>query len=134
MKKRNGFCLLLLLGCLLLSFTACAEEEPSKQADKPGASSSSQPQGAHTHVWQDATCDTPRICGECGAEEGAALGHTFVRGVCSVCGEVDYSTLSPSEGLEFELNAEATAYHVVGIGTCTDIDIIKVINIGVKLS
>ncbi len=35
----------------------------------------------HTHVWRDATCDTPKTCG-CGETNGDALGHSY--------GEVSY--------------------------------------------
>ena len=124
MKKVNRFSLFLLLGCLLLILTACPKDEPSQNADNSGSSSSSPAQGQHTHVWQDATCTTPKICSECGVKEGAALGHAFTQGVCSQCGEVDYSTLVHSEGLEFILNDAGTAYAVTGIGTCTDTSIV----------
>ena len=61
---------------------------------------------------------------DCGETEGLALGHSFVSGVCTVCGEVDESLRIPSEGLAFEWNDEGTAYVLVGIGSCTDADIV----------
>lgn len=64
------------------------------------------------HDWVAADCETPKTCEECGATEGEALGHTvaewevisdsFMRGVCSVCGEkvkqeIDYEILGMQE-------------------------------------
>ncbi|MBQ8433609.1 MAG: hypothetical protein IJX23_02240, partial [Clostridia bacterium] len=43
----------------------------------------------HTCVWADATCEKPAKCTVCDAEKGEALGHTYVEGVCSVCGEAE---------------------------------------------
>ena len=42
------------------------------------------------HTWSNATCDAPKTCSVCGATEGEALGHSYVRECdtnCSVCGE-----------------------------------------------
>ena len=39
------------------------------------------------HSWNDATCTTAKTCSVCGATEGSALGHNYVDGVCSNCGE-----------------------------------------------
>lgn len=32
--------------------------------------------GCHTHHWEAATCESPKICNDCGATEGEPLGHT----------------------------------------------------------
>ena len=40
----------------------------------------------HQHSWEDATCDTPKTCSECGETEGEALGHEVSIGKCSRCG------------------------------------------------
>ena len=42
----------------------------------------------HTHSWSDATCTEAQKC-ECGETQGEALGHSYVEGVCSVCGEAE---------------------------------------------
>ena len=41
------------------------------------------------HSWVEATCTTPKTCSACGAREGDVIPHTFAAGKCSVCGEVD---------------------------------------------
>ena len=40
----------------------------------------------HTCSFSDATCTEPAKC-ECGKTQGEALGHNYVEGVCSRCGE-----------------------------------------------
>ena len=39
------------------------------------------------HIYQDATCTTPRTCTRCGATTGSALGHTTGLGICGNCGQ-----------------------------------------------
>ena len=36
----------------------------------------------HEHVWQAATCVSPKICPECGETEGDALGHKWIDATC----------------------------------------------------
>lgn len=36
----------------------------------------------HQHIWQEATCITPKTCAECGETEGEALGHEWVAATC----------------------------------------------------
>lgn len=50
----------------------------------------------------------------------AAHRHDYVDGACKACGK----ELKPSKGLEYTLGKEGTGYTVVGIGTCTDKDIV----------
>lgn len=44
------------------------------------------------HVWEEATCTSPKTCTECGITEGEASGHTWIEATCtsprtcSVCG------------------------------------------------
>ena len=47
-----------------------------------------------------------------------AWGHDFVDGGCTRCG------LGESTGLDFKLNRDGQSYSVVGIGTCTDTDLV----------
>lgn len=46
-------------------------------------------------IWEDATCDTPKTCVDCGATEGNPLGHTWQAATCTtpktceVCGATE---------------------------------------------
>ncbi len=42
-----------------------------------------------SHDWTDATCQAPKTCTVCGATEGEKAEHTYVNGICSVCGAED---------------------------------------------
>jgi hypothetical protein len=73
---------------------------------------------AHVHAYtQWETDDQTHIgiceCGETGEEEP----HSFDGRTCTVC-----QKKKPSEGLEFTRSGDC--YHVKGIGTCTDTDIV----------
>ena len=62
-------------------------------------------------------------CSRCDAKD--KLGeHTFENGFCTVCQMADPDAAVSSEGLEFTLINDGTAYEVSGIGTCTDLDIV----------
>ena len=68
-----------------------------------------------TYHWHTATCEhTDEVSGK--AE------HTYVDGVCSVCGHEQGAPVS--NGLEFTLNEDNSSYSVTGIGTCTDSNVI----------
>ena len=76
-----------------------------------------------------ATCTTTGLtegkrCSVCGATIKAQTvipmtAHNYVDRVCTVCGYMD-----PSEGLEFRTYSSSGYASVVGIGTCTDTNII----------
>ena len=59
-------------------------------------------------------------CGHTYTEVIPAKGHTFVGGVCEICG----TELNYTEGLSYKLNEEGTGYTVSGIGTAMDTDIV----------
>ena len=61
--------------------------------------------------------DTCSRCDYTTYREIAALGHDYVNGICTVCGE------KISEGLQYRLSSDETYYLVSGIGTCTDTDV-----------
>ena len=94
-----------------------------------------------------ATCTEPGLtegshCSMCGIviqkqEPILVLGHDYVNGRCSRCGEIfefetteTTETIKPpiivteSNGLKFELNDDGKSYSVMGIGTCKDKDIV----------
>ena len=58
---------------------------------------------AHTHVFSEATCTEAKKC-NCGAEEGAALGHDYKDGKCTRCKaadpdyQVSYTAISAKGG------------------------------------
>lgn len=66
------------------------------------------------------------VCSNCSKrflwEEIPALGHDYEGGVCTRCNEQDPDYVV-SEGLAYTLNDDGESY-AVGIGTCTDTDII----------
>ncbi|MEG0900192.1 MAG: hypothetical protein RSD67_07310 [Oscillospiraceae bacterium] len=49
----------------------------------------------HTHVWQDATCTSPKTCTECKETEGEVLAHTWKDATCTapktctICGTTE---------------------------------------------
>lgn len=50
------------------------------------------------HKWKDAECDSPRVCSVCGETDGEPLGHNYVNGVCTRCGERESADISFSNG------------------------------------
>ena len=78
-----------------------------------------------------ATCTEPGLtegshCSMCGIviqkqEPILALGHDYVNGRCSRCGEIFEQV---SQGLQYTLGSNGTYYIVTGIGACKDSDIV----------
>lgn len=59
------------------------------------------------------------VCGELLEQKVISpKGHNFVGNVCSVCG------VTASEGLAYKLSSDGCGYSVVGIGSCTDKDVV----------
>ena len=106
----------------------------------------------HTHAFSDATCTEAPKC-SCGETQGEALGHDFVKGVCSRCEAVDpdYVPLITGTGTEEDpfvigslealiafrdsVNAGETTYNAEGVYVAlgADIDMAEVdwsVNIG----
>ena len=68
--------------------------------------------GCHQHHWEEATCETPKICNDCDATEGEPLGHTpgtevitavdtdaltiTLDTICGRCGEVMETKQAPT--------------------------------------
>ena len=59
MKKTLSLIVLVLVFALALSACGCKHE-----------------------TWNDANCETPKTCADCGETEGAALGHTWMAATC----------------------------------------------------
>ncbi len=68
-------------------------------------------------------------CSSCGyswSETFPPLGHNYVNNVCTRCGtEIEYDG---SRGLEYKISDDGTYAILVGIGTCTDKDIVVATN------
>lgn len=80
---------------MLVTLTACGGDSTD------GGDSTGTGCEAGEHSWDAADCDTPKTCTECGATEGAALGHSYTVAdkdathhwkKCSVCGTTDNSS------------------------------------------
>ncbi len=70
-----------------------------------------------THTSKCSRCDVYNTC----REIGSVRGHNYEDGLCKACGT---EKLPTSTGLEYALNADGKGYSVVGIGTCTDTQIV----------
>ncbi len=137
---------LLTLAVLLIVLTACNADDlgkftnlfkPTQSSQRPGSSSSyagatNKPTNAgHTHVYTEAvtlpTCTeegyTTYTC-NCGSsytdDYTQAFGHNYTGITCQRCGE----KIETSEGLLFELSADKASYFVIGLGYCTDSEVV----------
>lgn len=69
---------------------------PKESVSQPPVQS--QP-AAHTHVWSNATCTSPKTCLNCGETQGSANGHSWMEATydapktCRICGEITGSKL-----------------------------------------
>ena len=63
-----------------------------------------------------------KTCAHDPSEQLEAARHTYVEGVCIVCGYI--RVWIPTEGLEYEQSPDGSHYIVVGPGTVTDSDIV----------
>ena len=71
--------------------TSCSDEKVCQRCGETKA--------ATEHNWIDATCTEAKHCDICGETEGEALGHDYVEGVCTRCGETDPKYRAPLSGL-----------------------------------
>ena len=44
------------------------------------------------HAWVEATCESPKYCPNCGTKGSDPLGHKYVEGECSRCGDIDFTS------------------------------------------
>lgn len=107
---KNRMILLAVLVCAVF-LSACEVREtvgtePHLSADYTSAPSSAPTQEStqvetteHIHSFADANCVQPKICTQCGATEGTALGHQWNEADCTgpktcvLCGETDGAAL-----------------------------------------
>ena len=126
--------LIVLIIALCLCICACGNDK--ENASKPDGGSAQNQTPAHTcsgKEWvvkeepscvKDGTKEQLCDCGKVAATEPIpATGHSFLKGICEVCGAEDPDYVpGPSEGLVFVSQGDGTCY-VTGIGTCTDEDL-----------
>lgn len=89
--------LVLLLAGLVLTLTGCkepAETIPTTTATPPAVTTTA----GCVHQYTDANCTTAKTCALCGYVRGSALGHDYMGGSCSRCGQVDASFVALTEG------------------------------------
>lgn len=100
---------LLLVAVMCLSFVACDGEDQQQTTTKD-------PYPDHVHSF-----------GEWITVKEATLTEDGLKERTCACGEKETEAIDKikvSEGLEFALNEDASSYSVIGIGTCTDFEII----------
>ena len=128
--------LILILSLLLLAccFVGCKKDKNSTNVPtvNSGTSDTDKNQTSHVHNYESIvtapTCTQKGYttykcsCDHSYADDYVdAIGHYYVNGVCSDCGETE---ASPSEGLEYTLAEDNSSYILAGIGICTDTDIV----------
>ena len=126
MKKSKILILLSLAaiaaGCAL-AFAGC---KPHSAQNSSSADSASDPVSFQWVTDKEATCTEAgskhKECTCCGEILEQKIiypkGHNFVGNVCSVCGA------TASEGLLYNFSRDGSGYSVVGIGSCTDKDVV----------
>lgn len=91
----------------------------------------------HTHSFSPATCTEPAQC-ECGAIEGAALGHDYKDGVCSRCNAADpdfkFTSISKKQGKWILKYLNQKDLYSVFLKICNPAEYSAGVGIGVLLS
>lgn len=85
---------LVLVGLIYLGIFGLEEDSPSSGNDLQSGGNQNQSSYeqtfTHIHSWQEATCVLAKHCKNCAVEEGEPLGHDYLNGACSRCGELLY--------------------------------------------
>lgn len=74
-------------------------EEPTGPDEEISAQPSTEVPTVHEHIWNDATCVSPKTCSTCGETEGVVLDHQWVDATtsspktCSACGATEGSPI-----------------------------------------
>lgn len=84
MKKRMKLAVLII--CCLLTLTGCCFHKQ----------------------WQEATCEVPRTCVECGKTEGEALGHSWVAATCETAKTCEVCQVTDGDPLGHQWMAATT--------------------------
>ncbi|MCM1237112.1 MAG: hypothetical protein NC489_44140, partial [Ruminococcus flavefaciens] len=56
----------------------------------------------HEHIWEEATCLTPKTCSECGATEGETVDHKWINATCKKAKYCEICGATEGEPLEHE--------------------------------
>ena len=75
---------------------------------------------ADGHNWSAATCYNEEKCSVCGMVGESALGHNYIGGECSRCGEIKYGTITVNNTTPF------TTYNTYGYNTSISIEQVDV--------
>lgn len=130
-KKRLIVAIIGFILSLATFFAGCGVVENSSTDSSNGCTSGHTP-AADWVVETEPTCTKNglkvqkcAVCGEVVSEEQIpALGHDFVGGVCSRCGEEEQVTDPFTEGLEYTLNPDGASYSCTGFGTASEVRIV----------
>ena len=99
MKSFHAFLILL---ALLLLLCACGKEPvPTTTAPPQPTTTKGAPECVHSYTPAD--CEQPKTCKICGITRGSALGHDYLEGVCSRCGQQD-ATYRPLVGSDWKID------------------------------
>lgn len=102
MKKRITAILVAMLCMVLLTGCFCQHEtwnDATCDTPKTCADCGKTEGEALGHVWMAATCDTPKTCETCGATEGEAKGHDMVEATCEEAKHCTRCNLTEGEAL-----------------------------------
>ncbi len=103
MKKRLTWIILVLVCALALAACGCKHEtwnEANCETPKTCAECGEIEGEALGHSWADATCEEAKTCATCGKIEGAALGHSWVEANCDAPKTCERCALTEGEALE----------------------------------
>lgn len=81
--------------------------------------------GKHEHVWQKATCTSPKTCSICGKTEGESLGHDWKAATCTTpktcatCGETSGKPLGHSVTEWSQTSPSTCTEHGIESGVCS---------------
>ncbi len=98
--------LILLFALVLFSLSACAQKQSVPTTTAAPTTSAPPTQPACVHEYVAADCDSPKTCALCGATRGSSLGHDYLEGICSRCGQADptYLPLIGTQWVAVSLN------------------------------